>query len=265
LTTGYVAAIEDKSLGNVVVPILANFEERNLAAPTVKSGVVETISNGAVVQTINLNPLSDQAQKIFDGFLNNPIDFDNDNSVEFTYQSRDAFGVVAQGQAIFYGKSILYKLSTSTVYLFDFAKLARLEAIARELVERGLIDIAIKPPRGWPGPRPDPSDPVKLIKKLRGQRQLQGMIEKAFKSSWGNRRIWKKIWDAQSEFLKHTDQGKPIHIEGKAEKGKVLKATNEIQEKQQREVDALVLNIVVQKTVRRLRRDPNAMRMLMSL
>lgn len=265
LTTAYVEAIEFNQLGNVVVPILANFEERNLAAPTVKSGVVQTIRNGVVLQTTNLDPLADQAQKIFDGFLDNPADYDNDTRVEFTYQSRDNFGVVAQGQATFYGKSILHEQSTITIDVFDPNKFARLEGIARELVERGLIDVAINPPPGWPGPRPSPFDPVRLIKKLRRNRQLQGIIDQAFQSSWGNRRIWKQIWDAQSELLKQADIGKTIHIEGKAKKGKVLKATKELQEMQQREFDALVLNIVAQRTINKLRRNTNAMNILMSL
>lgn len=265
LTTAYVEATENKRLGNVIVPILANFEERNLATPTVKSGEVTIIRNGAVVQTTSLNSLADQAQNIFDGFLNNPSDYDNDTRVEFAYVSRDSYGVPARGKAIFHGKSVLYSQSTMSVSVFDPAKLAKLEGIARELVERGLIDVAINLPHGWPGPRPSPTDPIKLIKKFRRQRQLQGMIDQAFQSSWGNRRIWKQVWDAQSELLKQADKGRAIHIEGKAKKGKVLKATKELQEKQQRAVDGLVLNIVVKKTIDRLRRDPNAMNMLISL
>lgn len=266
LTTAYVEAIESKRLGNVIVPILANFEERNLAAPTEKSGWVTIFRNGAAVgPPTSLGPLADQAQKIFDGFLDNPSDYDNDTWVKFDYVSRDSHNAAARGQALFFGKSVLFYQSTMRVSVFDPAKLARLEGIARELVERGLIGIAINPPRGWPGPRPGPLDPIKLVRKLRRQRQLQGMIDQAFQSTWGNRRIWRQIWYAQSELLKQTDKGRAIHIEGKAKKGKVLKATKELQEKQQRAVDALVLNIVVKKTIDRLRRDPNVINMLSSL
>lgn len=264
LTTATVSAIEKKCLGNVIVPILANIEERNLAPPTVRSGVVKITRNG-VDTTTNLTSLAEQAQKIFDGFLFNPSDYDNDTSVEFTYKSIDHFGLVVQGKTFFYGKSILYEQSVIAVSSFDPKKLARLEGIARELVEKGLIDVVINPPDPWPGPRPFPFDPVKLLNKLRGQRQLQGMIDQAFKSSWGDRRIWKQVWNAQSKLLEQAEKGKTIHIEGIAEKGKVLKATKYLQEKQQREVDAVVLNIVVKRTINKLRRDPNLMNMLMSL
>lgn len=255
LTTAHVSSIEKKRLGNVIVPILANFEERNLATPTVKSGTVQTFRNGEVITT-DLDPFHDQAQKIFDGFLDNPSDFDNDTRVEFTYRSRDFYGLIVSGKAIFYGKSILYDQSTNTVNVFDPDKLARLEGIARYMVERGLIDDAINPPTPWPGPQPDPLDPVILINEFRNHKEIQGMIDQAFQSSWDNQSIWKQIWNAQSKFLEEAEIGKAIHIEGIAKKGKVLEATKHLHEKKQRDVDAVVLNIVVKRTLNKLLQDP---------
>ena len=259
LTTARVETFDRTALGNIIVPILANFEERNLATPTVKSGVVKTIRNGAVVQTTNLDPLADQAQEIFDGFQNNPSDYDNDTTVEFTYQSKDIFQVVAQGRAEFFGKSILYEQSRIIVSSFDPDKLGIYLSIARELVELGIIDVAINLPSV-----PRTTDPVILINSLREQPQLQGMIDQAFQSSWGNRRIWQQIWNAQSELLKLAEKGKAIHVEGEAKKGRVLKATKDLQEMQQREVDALMLNIMAKRTIDRLRRDTKFMSILMS-
>ena len=91
------------------------------------------------------------------------------------------------------------------------------------------------------------------------------MIKQALKSSWDDQRIWKQIWKAQSEFLQQTENRKTIHIEGKVRKGKLLKATKGLIEKQQRAVDAVVLNIVGEKTIEGMRQDPNVMKILKSL
>lgn len=265
LYTARLQTVESKSLGNVSVPVFANFIENNLAPPIEKSGVVRTIKSGVLVQTDNLATLTDQAQKIFNGFVDNPADYDNDTRVEFTYQAKDKFGVVAKGKAIFFGKSILYTQGVIGIYQFDFSKLARLEMIARELIERGLIDVAIDPPRGWRGPFPDPSDPVRLLKRLRRSRQLQNMVNQKFQSLWGKRRLWKQIWTAQEELLKEVEVHEPIYIEGRSKKGKILEATKQLSDDQLRKFDTLMLNIFVNRTVNSLKRDRNLMNKLMSL
>jgi hypothetical protein len=87
LTTTYLEMYENKRLGNIKIPIFANFEERNLAAPSVKSGEVNTFSNGVLVNTTPITALIDKAQKIFDGFQNNPSDRDQSSFPIFVGKS----------------------------------------------------------------------------------------------------------------------------------------------------------------------------------
>jgi hypothetical protein len=261
LTTTYLEMYENKRLGNIKIPIFANFEERNLAAPTVKSGVVKTVINGVVVNTTTITALTDKAQKIFDGFQNNPADYNNDTRIEFTYQSKDYFGVIVEGQAIFYGKSILYDQFAILISVFDPSKLVKAEAIARELVNRAIVDVVIKSPH-LPDPQPPSTDPVILLNKVRDLPKLQSVIKQAFQSSWGNPSTLIKIREAQSVILKQADIGETIPIDIQDKPGTMLNTTKILQEKQQREFDAVALNIAVTTIIDELEKDPNFTSML---
>ena len=263
LSTAYVDTMEHTCLGNVVVPILANFSERNLVAPTQTSGTVTTIRNGHVVDTVNLTPLASEAQRIFDGSLDGPADYDNDTRVEFTFTSTDAYGAVAQGQAVFCGKSILYWQSVIRYSVFDPAKVGKFEAIARELIERGLIDIAIHLPRGGP-PRPEP-DPLRLLNRLRSHRPLQTMIDQALGPLWDSPSTWKSVLDAQSEAIGEMRLDTPLLVDSQASSGAGLQAAHELKETEQRQVDAVILNVFVDSTIAKLRRDPDVIRILRPL
>ena len=256
LTTATLETFQSTRLGNVIVPILANFEEKNLAPPTVKSGIVKR--NGTVIQTIN--PMDDQNQEIFDGFTNNPSDYDNNTEIEFLYKSRDRTGVEVTGKAWFYGQSIIFRQFSIFINVFDPNKLARLQGMAIELVKRGLLDVVI-------GLQPRSIDPVQLMNKIRSHSQLQGLIDQAIRTSWSNSSCWQVAWKVQSAFLKLTETGRANEIMDMpvSKKGDMFRATKELQERQQGEVDTLALNVVVNETIRELTQDPTAVRVLMSL
>ena len=265
LSKAYVEVIDRYRLGNVAVPILANFAEKNLAPPVQASGVVKTVKNGQTVRTVDLASLAGQAQRIFDGFRNNPADYDEDTTVEFTYTARDRFGVVVQGQATFHGRSIIYHQYTVTVYAFDPDKVAKLEAVARDLIERGLIDIAIELPHTGPRPRPTPDDSVELLQKLRTDGQLQASIDQTFARLWRDSRIWQQVWTAQSEILEGVDDGRAILIDGQTQAGDVLKVTHELREVEQRKFEAVTARVCADGTIGILRRNPHVIDLLKSL
>ena len=276
LTKAVIVVMDSYQLGNIKVPVLADFVEKNLAAPTQTSGTV-TIKNGQTFQIIKLVTLSQPPVKIFDGFTNNPANYDNDTTVEFIYTSKDRFGVVAHGQTTFYGRSIIYQQISATLYVFDPAKVARLEAIARDLIERNLIDIAIELPHvGDPGrgpfpPRvggqlpPRPVDPILLMGKLRSHQKLQDAIDRTLKALWSNAAVWQEVWKEQSEMLKVAGPSKTVWTGKLAKAGEILKATNEIKEADQRKYDAVVLNRFANGVIDQLRRDPTVIDILKSL
>ena len=259
LSRAVVEVIVSYCLGNVAVPILADFVESNLAVPTQISGVI-TIKRGQTVQTMNLRTLAIHTQKIFDGFTSNPTDYDNNTEVEFTYTSKDRFGAVARGQAKFYGRSIIYSQNQVTIYAFEPAKVAKHEAVARELLERGLVDLAIELPHR---PPESTTDPLVLLQKLRSHRQLQNKIDKLFNALWRNPRIWKKVWKNQSKIINQAEEalvtGRPSDI------GYSLKAASEFREAEQRKYDSVVINTFAQTALEQVRRDPTGIKILEKL
>ncbi len=273
LSTAYVEVTYSYRLGNITSPIFAVFVERNLAPPTRTSGVVIIKHGQTTAQNITLSTLSVDGQKIFDGFTNNPFDYDNDTAVEFNFQSVDKFNTVAKGQFFFYGKSIIYVETAVTIYAFDAAKVARLERALHDLIERGLIDITVELPQ-IPGtgntpfpplPQPKPIDPVVLLKKLRAHRRLQSLIDQTLEALWSKSDIWKEIWKIQSEILKQADQDRMIHVNKKAKSGEILRAAHEVKEAEQRKYDGVILNTFVQKTIEQLSRNPTVIDKLKTL
>ena len=124
----------------------------------------------------------------------------------------------------------------------------------------GLLDVVI-------GLQPRSIDPVQLMNKIRSHSQLQGLIDQAIRTSWSNSSCWQVAWKVQSAFLKLTETGRANEIMDMpvSKKGDMFRATKELQERQQGEVDTLALNVVVNETIRELTQDPTAVRVLMSL
>lgn len=259
LTTAVVEVIRSYRLGNVAVPVLANFVEKNLAAPTQTSGVV-VIRRGQTEQLTNLTTLTTQGQRIFDGFTDDPADYDNDTRVELVYRSMDRFGIVVQEQAEFYGKSILYSEIAITLHAFDPAKVARLEAAARELIEQGLIDIAIGLPHRPPRPSPDP---LVLLQRLHSHQQIQSIIDQSLGALWKDPDIWRDVWKAQSVLLKQGDGA--VAIGKPAKLGYGLKTANKLMEAEQRKYDAVIVNTFMQKAIEQVRQDPTVIEELKKL
>ncbi|HEC77583.1 MAG TPA: hypothetical protein ENI34_00385 [candidate division WOR-3 bacterium] len=264
LTTAYVEIIEKKQLGNIISPIFANFEERNLAPPTTKSGLVKVYQNNRLVYALSLNSLRNNGQKLFNGFQNNPTDYDHDTWVKFTFQAKDKYGLIVRGKTIFYGKSIILQCKTAEIHVFDPNKFRMLEAVVMELIEKQLLDlkIGITSRRPFPRPQPIAADSLKVLRKIHKHRRLQEILNKTFRSIWTNRRTWQQIWAAQSKIIKRSAEDEIIYLEGKYKKGRLMKLTRELQMSQQGKFNLCVVNIVTTKVLNKLRRDRNFMKML---
>ena len=267
LTRAVVEVINSYRLGNLVVPVYANLVEKNLAADTQTSGDVRTIKPGQPIHTIHLPSLASQAQKIFDGFAGD-ADYDDHIRVEFAYQSKDATGRVVSGQATFYGKSIIHFTWTVVIHTFDPDRVQRLEAVAWELIERGLVGIAIglrTPPVPPHGPQPAPIGSDAMLKKLHSKQQLQDMIDQKLKALWGDQNIWKECWTAQEKLVEQAAKGKPILVGKLAKAADALKAMHKLREAEQRKFDDVILDVFVTKTIKALRRNPELTTLLKSL
>ena len=275
-----------RMLGNVVAPVYANFVERNLAPPVQTSGLVRTIRNGQVVSTSQISSLARQGQKIFDGFKDNPGDYDDDTTVEFTYRFEDKFGAVAQGQVSFHGRSIiscrqrLFSISYEQApadpmnrpVRFDSPDILRLEAIARDLIEREIVDFAIEVKRSSssgrplfpPGREPEPIDPVALTKRLRSDRRLLQHVDRSFKTVWRDPALWGASWKTQSRILKQVVQDRRALLD-EPKTGDLMLAASQLREEEQQEFDSVIISMFAQRTMGRLRRDQTVIDRLRSL
>ncbi len=268
LSIGNVKVFDSYRLGNLKVPVYANIVERNLDANTKTSGDVRTIKPGNLDHTTHLTTLANQAQKIFDGFAANN-DYNDGTRVEFTYQSKeDLNGLVVYGKTTFYGISIIHKTWTVELHTFDLSKLSNLEAVARELVERGLIGIAIglrkvRDPRL--GSLPASTDRIDLMAKLRSHLKLQDKIDQTLNLLWGDSDVWRACWKAQEKLMKQVGKGRPILIGKPAKAGDVLKTILELRETEQRKYDDVIVNLFVVETLKRLREMADLNGLLKSL
>ncbi len=298
MTKTEVKVVEQYRLGNLKAPILGDFVEKNLVPPTELTGWmriirVSPISSPSMPQSAIPLPvpqvLSKQAQKIFDGFNNNPIDYDQGSRVEFHFESKDKFGVVAKGNSTFYGKSIIYDRCIILVKVFDPGKLAKLEDIGRRLIEMGLVDFAFELPhvpergRGLIPPRvpttgrgplsqriggrlqASPVDSTTLLRKLRSHTELQGMIKQTLNALWADTSIWKAIGQLQLEISKQVEPSKPIWTEKTVKCGELRKEANDLSEAEQRKYDAAVTNTFAQKAIEQLGSNPAVIEKLKSL
>lgn len=244
LTSVHTEIIEIKNQGNIIVPVYANFEVKNMADPVAASGKVTTTRNGTVTDD-NINPLGTLAQEIFEGFTHNPTDYTNDTEIKFYYLFRDDTGKVIQRTVYFYGKSILYMLSAMEVRLFDSKLLAKYEAAARELIALGLLETEIAlPSRGDP-PRPDPINEAKFLKKLRGHGQLQKMIHDEFHNQCKNPATTKEILKIQSTFVQ---KAKPLFVTD--DKKQMLTSHRVIEF--QKYLDGLFMDVIIQKVISKI-------------
>lgn len=81
-------------LGNVVSPVHADFELKNLAAPvTISTTTTRYLGGNAQGSSVVRTGLGERGEKIFDGFQSNPADYDNDVTVKIAYSAKDRFGV----------------------------------------------------------------------------------------------------------------------------------------------------------------------------
>jgi hypothetical protein len=270
-----IQCVDSYRLGNLAVPILASFKERNLVASS-RSGVL-TIKVGQSVETRELGPLASQAQRIFDGFTSNPGDYDHDKAVELTYTATDRFGVTVNGQVQFYGKSIVYQQIITMYDVIDPSKLALLEAGARKLTEWGLIDALIELPGPsvttrspvlpgpFPGPQPRPIVPADLVGRLGADQQLQRLIEQTLRALWSDVGVWREIWTVQSAMLKQTDVGEAVGVKDSANGRKRLEAAAEREAVEQRRYDSVILGVLAGRAIEQLCRIPTVMDRLKSL
>jgi hypothetical protein len=252
-----IVVITENLLGNIVVPVFGNFLESNLSPPTQTSGTVSIFRSGQPVQTTAISPLANQGQKIFAGFTNNPADYDGDTRVEFSYESKDRFGVIARGRSTFFGKSIIQRHTVTTMYVVDPGKIARFDAAARYLIQLGLIDVAIglKQGRG-PLPAPPGPDRVALITRLNAHRDLPGLIDATTKKLWSDSTTWQRAWNEQEQALKQPDEQLPAWTDTSLTAGKRLQLTGQMSGDKQRAFDSIVINSVVDLALGRLLKDP---------
>lgn len=267
--------IDQYKLGNVIVPVFGDFVEENLRPGIQTSGFVtitKTVGSNRQTQTLpTISPLSSKAQRIFDGFTDNPADYDNDTTVEFNYQAIEDTGLVVKRKTIFYGKSIILMRNRVFTPTVNPSKLAKMEMVAATLIEMGLIDTAITLPTGgpwppvggsWPTPDfctmppcpPVPSGPTNrplLLSRLQSNRQIVEQITRTLKAIWNTASIWDAI---RSDIVKMIDSAQKekswIDVVEKADNRLAALKASKVAE--QNEYDNIVLNTLVYHTFIRL-------------
>jgi hypothetical protein len=241
------------SLGNIAVPILANFVETNLAKPTVLSGVLKVTRAGQTAPTTtnvpNLNPTG---QQIWEGFKNNPGDYDGDTKVEFKFTSKDKFGKQTSGTATFYGRSIIDIREVIAVSLPEAMRIDKLKDVTRELVERRLAEAAVGLPQA-----PDASSPVpgrfdiSLWNRLRRDTRLTGAIDSGLQNVWNDRASWETVKQLQEEIQRRLAQDRAIRPEASGNIGEARKA----REAEQEEYESIIIDVFSQAGLDKLSQD----------
>ena len=263
LTTGHVVVLDVNRLGNLTAPIFGNIIEKNLASPTRTSGILAiTTKTSQAVQVKNIPSLNPIGQRIFDGFGNNPPDYDNDTKVDFTCKSIDRFGAEARGTITLYGQSIIHERLVTEIRVVDPTKLSKLEVVARELIERGLVDLTIAlpeaPEKGPFPPQRRITDPQVLLGRLREDSSLSGNVKQTLNSLWNDHQTWKEIWITQSEILKQSVQDKPTKAIGPTS----LAATRRLALAEQSKYDAVITHMIATKAIARLSQTPSVIERL---
>jgi hypothetical protein len=251
------------SLGNIASPILVNFILNNLATPITLSGVVMITKNGVAQPPINLNPMTPKAQKIFDGFKDNPADFDNNTLAEFSYSANDKYGIIVQGRAKFYGKSIIDEEVIVRLQTLTPDQIAKLKNYTKGIVEIRLVNEIIE--NSNTGRSQLPLDPTMLLKKLRSQSQLYVLIDKASKTAFENPANYKECIRIQSQILKQSEDESEIIFDTTPSQGKILKALDSYCDSEQRKFDNGSVNIFADKILNELNTDPYVINLLNTL
>lgn len=237
--------IDKKRLGNIVVPVLGDFVAKNLAPPISTSGNVYTTKNGRTVRTYQLTTLGSVAQKIFDGFTDNPADYDGDTTVRFDYLCTDKFATYA-GSVYFYGKSIIRTQMLMGLTRWSPEGFKILAAIIWKMTEKGLIGRGggkrgLKPP---------------AIGELRTK------IDQTINELWSNKAIWKDIERKQLEISKQESRGKMLEVGELSKPGEILAATDKIGDARTKEYDEVIIYTFAEQAIDRLRKDPSVKKLI---
>jgi hypothetical protein len=248
-------------LGNISVPVYAHMSWRNLAEPVELSGVVTT-RRRMVSRRRALSSLSADGNRIFDGFTNNPGDYDDDTTVVFEYEARDCYGRVASGRCNFYGKSIIEKTTVIFGSMLDPQKLVTLNEAVRDLIEMGLLDLVPSLPGGI-GSRggraihgvSDRSKMGGILNKMRSNQNLQSLIHKAVGVVVKNNTVQNKISKEQKSLLREREPitGLLTHITGS--RGSRYSEALEATETAGRRSDLLAIDVIAGEAIKSLRRS----------
>lgn len=236
-------------LGNIKVPYLADFKVNNLVPPLIFSGDI-TINDGIKTSFSSIV----QDQKIFDGFLNNPTDYDNDTHIDFNFNVEDSTNLKVQGSTIFFGRSIIYEETATTLSIqkLDPAKLARLEMIYDDLVERGLINLSFRLP-GWHGPF---GDPKVLKRKIQEQTQIQKIIKLNFHALLKDPILMKECYLEQISTLDEIYQGGVVNDNEETPSVNMLEVTEKHFQMEQARLDDVIIRKFVDATIVKFSKDP---------
>ncbi len=235
-----IGPIDIKRLGNIIVPVFGNFVERNLAPPTTTSGFLWTTRNGQRVMR-DLGPLSSLAQKIFDGFTDNPADYDGNTMVKLIYRSEDHFGTVASGEVYFFGQSIIYTEGATQISVWDLQGLKKVGSAIRKLTEMGLMIDVTELPHGGQSPV---------------YSQIRAKIDQTINELWSNKAVWNDIRRRQLGISMQESRHKMLEINELAKSGETLATTNKIRDARKREYNDVIINTFAEHTIDRVRKKP---------
>jgi hypothetical protein len=251
-----IAPIDIKRLGNIKVPVFGNFVERNLAPPTTTSGEVTIFDGRPVPVKQTLAPLNSTAQKIFDGFTNNPSDYDRNIAVEFIYKSVDYFGASADGSVLFFGQSIIHTAGAAAVSFWTPEGFKMVGAIIRKLAAMGLLAFVT----ALEEPQPPELNP--LLKVIESDPRIQAEIDQILKELWSSKAIWNEIWKRQSEISMQESRAKMLGIGKLAKPGETLAATKRIIDARNIAYNDVLVNTFAKHLTDRLRKDRSVLKKL---
>ncbi len=193
-TMKYVSGFVDSYwLGNIIVPIYGNFEEKNLGQARKRRLTVTLVKNNnqrILIET--LNSLNNLGQRIYAGFTKdgitiNPKDYDDDSRIEAYYEFEESTGLKVHGTTIFYAKSIIFKRTFTGFSVLDPSSFARFEAAAHKLIEMGLVETAIQLPH------PQPVDPFDISQKIVNNPRIQLIINRTLASVVADPRVMSRV------------------------------------------------------------------------
>jgi hypothetical protein len=258
MTSPHYEVYKTRRLGNVKAPVLANFLTKNLVPPITISGTIEIeekIENKTLkLPAIRLNNLNHEGQKIFNGFEGSS-DYEKEKKITFKYEAKDQTGLIHNGMVMFFAKSIIQKTVFIENRILDPAKIAQLEAIAQDLIERGLVDIAIDLPTRPPKPGLDFPRRNDISKNLRNERQLNSHIEKTIKLELKDKKTWNQIYRTQTRLLSELEKDATIQFDKNTHMGSILEATDAKFNAIDNSLNAIAINFVVDRCMNKLKEN----------